>query len=347
MVFGVSARPARLARPDVVLAVRQHDVAPMPEETTPRVSAVILAYNRADALDVVIERLAGVPVEEIVVMNAGEDGTADVARRDPRVTVVEAENIGIANRNLGARQASGELLLMLDDDSYPLPGAVEAMREVFERDPGLGVLGGFVRDVDESGLVNAAVGPGSFDWFLRAGQGGEPADGMPSFFFPEGACMMRRDALLEAGGWFEPYYLALSELDVSTRMIAAGWDVRYLPTAPFDHMKASGGMRGIAGTLHYRIRNQIWYFWLRFPVGVAVLRIPFYLTFDLIESSYRGVVRAAWLRGIADAWRERDRVRGLRRPLPRAAWKRAEMNRGRMHLKLLWGQLRRRVGTGP
>ena len=79
--------------------------------------------------------------------------------------------------------------------------------------------------------------------------------------------MMRKRGLVEAGGWFEPYYLALSELDLSTRMIAAGWDVRYLPTAPFDHMKASGGMRGIAGTLHYRIRNQIWYFWLRFRSG--------------------------------------------------------------------------------
>src|SRR4051794_17121938 len=60
MVFGVSARLAGLARRDVVLAVRQHGVAPMPEQTTPRVSAVILAYNRADALDVVIDRLAGV-----------------------------------------------------------------------------------------------------------------------------------------------------------------------------------------------------------------------------------------------------------------------------------------------
>ena len=317
-----------------------------PMEHSPRVSAVILSFNRADALAVVIDRLADLPVDEIVVMNAGDEGQSDTARRDPRAIVVEAGNVGIANRNLGAERATGDLLLMLDDDSYPLPGAVERMREVFGRNPELGALGGFVRDVDEGGNVNPAVGPGSFDWFLRAGQKGEPADGMPSFFFPEGAAMMRKRALQEAGGWFEPYYLALSELDLSTRMIAAGWDVRYLPTAPFDHMKASGGMRNIAGTLHYRIRNQIWYFWLRFPVAVAAVRIPFYLGFDLIESSYRGVVRAAWLSAIADAWRDRARIRGMRRPLPRAALRRAEMNRGRMHVKLLWGQLMKRVRAG-
>lgn len=315
-------------------------------EQDPRVSAVILAFNRADALAVVVDRLTDLPIDEIIVMNAGDEGGADTARRDPRAVVVEAANIGIANRNLGADRATGDLLLMLDDDSYPLPGAIEELRAVFERDPTLGVLGGFVRDVDEDGNVNPAVGPGSFDWFLRAGQEGEPADGLPSFFFPEGACMMRKRALAEAGGWFEPYYLAHSELDLSTRMIAAGWDVRYLPTAEFDHMKASGGMRGIADTLRYRIRNQIWYFWLRFPVAVAALRIPFYLAFDLIESSYRGVVRAAWLRAIADAWRERERIRGMRNPLSRPIRRRAEMNRGRMHIKLLWSQLMRRVGAG-
>jgi GT2 family glycosyltransferase len=155
--------------------------------------------------------------------------------------------------------------------------------------------------------------------------------------------MMRRDALLEVGGWFEPYFLATSELDLSTRMIAGGWDVRYLPTASFDHMKVSGGMREIAGTLHYRIRNQIWYFWLRFPAPIAAVRIPFYLTFDLIECAYRGVVRAAWLRAIADAWRQRDRIRGMRHPLPGPVRRRAEMNRGRMHVKLLWAQLTRRL----
>ena len=158
--------------------------------------------------------------------------------------------------------------------------------------------------------------------------------------------MIRTRAFFDAGGWFEPYYLANSEMDLTTRMIAAGWDVRYLPGATFDHMKAPGGMREIAGTLRYRIRNQIWYFWLRFPIAVAILRIPAYLAFDLIEASYRSSIRTAWLAGIADAWSERARIRGLRRPLPRATRRRAEMNRGRMHLKLLWGQLIRRVRRG-
>ena len=155
-------------------------------EPSPRVSAVILAFNRPDALDLVIARLADLPLDEIVVMNAGERGGADVARRDPRVTLVEADNVGIANRNLGAAQATGELAADARRRLLSPPGAVEAMREAFARSPALGALGGFVRDVDEAGRLDAAVGPGSFDWFLRAGREGEPADGIPAFFFPRG-----------------------------------------------------------------------------------------------------------------------------------------------------------------
>ena len=88
------------------------------------------------------------------------------------------------------------------------------MRAEFERDPLLGALGGLVRDTDEAGNVLAATGLGSFDWFLRAGQDGpSPAGGFPAFFFPEGGCMLRRSAFLACGGFFEPYFLTVSELD--------------------------------------------------------------------------------------------------------------------------------------
>ncbi len=314
-----------------------------PDGAATKVSAVILSFNRAPALAIVLDRLAELPLHEVVVADSGTDESAELARSRPGVTVLQMEDIGTACRNVGAAESTGDLLLMLDDDSYPLPGAVERMVEHFERDPKLGALGGFVRDVEPDGEVNAATGPGSFDWFLRAGQEGAPEDGLPSFFFPEGAVMLRRTAFQEVGGWFEPYFLALSELDLATRLLGAGWDVRYEPRAEFDHMKAEGGMRAAAPTLRRRIRNQIWYFSLRFPAWLAMLRIPTYLAFDLVETTFRGVARKAWAGGIADAWRDRDAVRGRRQVLPRPVLRRAEMNRGRLHFALLWSQLSRRM----
>jgi GT2 family glycosyltransferase len=199
--------------------------------------------------------------------------------------------------------------------------------------------------------------PGTFDWWLRAGARGEPPPtGFPTFFFPEGACLIRRDVFLEVGGFFEPYWLTNSELDLATRTIGAGWEVTYLPTAPFHHLKhtshARGGWRAALGgaglsnvrfNLGLRIRNELWYYWLRFPTRVALRRIPAYLAFDLLECLYRRVP-GAWWAGITTAWAERDRVRGARNPLPRRVLRRAELNRGRMHLRLLaavpWDRIR-------
>jgi GT2 family glycosyltransferase len=231
---------------------------------------------------------------------------------------------------------------MLDDDSYPLPGAVETLREVFERLPRLGVAGGLVRDIGPDGDVVRERELGTFDWFFRGGRVGEPpADGWPAFFFPEGACMARREAFLEAGGYFEPYFFHTSEVDLATRMLALDWDVRYVPQAVFDHLKAEASRVGYAHGLRYRVRNQVWYFWLHFPASLAARRIPAYLAFDLIECCFRRVPMA-WVRGIHDAWRQRRLIRGARRPLSRSVLRRAELNRGRMHIRLLLGQLGRR-----
>jgi GT2 family glycosyltransferase len=303
------------------------------DRSRPTVSVVILAHNRRDAIGVVLDRLRAVPVDEVIVVDSGStDGTADVAREfGGKVRVLDAGgNVAIAGRNIGARAATGEFLLMLDDDSYPLPGAVEVLLEVFANSPRLAVAGGLVRDVDHAGNVVKLDGPGTFDWWLRGGrrQQAAPPDGWPCFFFPEGGCLIRREA----------YFFGTSEVDLATRLIAAGWDVRYVPGAAFDHMKAQSGRTGGGLMRRMRVRNQIWYFALRFPLGMAARRIPAYLLFDFVECAWHGVTRD-WAHGIRAAWTERDAVRGLRRPLPRDVLRRAELNRGRLHLRLLLLQI--------
>jgi len=311
------------------------------------VSAVILAHNRRDAVGIVLDRLAALPLDEVIVVDSGStDGTADAVRaRGGNVRLVDpGGNVAIAGRNRGAEAATGDYVLMLDDDSYPLPGAIEALVEMFERNPRLAIAGGLIRDVDPDGKVVKLDEPGTFDWWLRGGRrpGPAPADGWPCFFFPEGGCVARRSAFLEVGGFFEPYFFGSSEVDLSTRLFAAGWDVRYQPAAVFDHMKVQAGRAGGGHVRRMRVRNQIWYFALRFPVSMAVRRIPAYLLFDFVECAWHGVARD-WAAGIRDAWTKRGEVRGMRAPLPRDVLRRAELNRGRLHLRLLVLQLGRKL----
>lgn len=310
------------------------------------VTAVILTHNREGSLRTVLERLAELPLDEVVVVdNGSEDGTAalvdgwggNVRRLDV------GANKGIVARNTGVAEARNELILMLDDDSYPLPGAVEALADVHRRLPRAGVVGGWVIDIEPDGRPRWSDQAGTFDWFLRMGRNGTvPAEGLPAIFFPEGGCMAKREAFLECGGYYEPFFFTVMEVDLATRMLGAGWDVRYLPAARFEHMKEPSGRVPPQRMLRYAVRNQIWYFWRHFPAGMAARRIPAYLLFDLILCSAMGTP-GSWGQGIADAWRSRSAVRGTRVPLERSVIRRAELNRGRLHVRLVGLQARKRV----
>lgn len=306
-------------------------------------TAVLLAFHRPHAVAEVLERLRALPVAEVIVVdNSSDEETADVVRAaGGNVRLLKTgENLGIAGRNRAVEVATHELVVMLDDDSYPLPGAVEELAAMFEREPRLGVVGGLVRDVDAAKQVVLETELGTFDWWLRGGAEGPPPDeGFPAFFFPEGASMVRRRAYVEVGGFYEPFFFASTEVDLATRFLAAGWDVRYQPRAAFDHMKVPAGRASIDDVLRLRIRNHLWYLWLRFPLSVAVPRMVAYGAFDLLNAVYRGAARS-WAGGVVDAWRLRDRVRADRAPIPRSLVARAEGRRLRMHLEVVTVRLR-------
>lgn len=310
----------------------------------PPVTAVILAFNRRRAVERVLGELeAQGCVDEVIVVDTGTDGTAEMVRAGG-ITAIEPGDIGAAGRNHGAEAARNDLVLMLDDDSHPVAGAVEQLVEAMRANPRLAVATGLIRDVGWDGEVLQATHPGSFDWFLRAGRTGDPPEGLECFFFAEGGCLLRRDAFLAAGGFFAPYFFTLSELDATMRLAGAGWEVRYFPRALFDHLKAQEGRPRYDRTLRLRIRNQLWHYWLRYPPAMAAGRMAGYLAFDLIECLYRGHP-GTWAAAIGDAWRERGAVAPYRRPLPRTVIRRVERNRGRMQVALLRAQLRRRLSS--
>lgn len=312
--------------------------------TRPGVTAVLLSFNRRETIVRVLDELdAQGCADEVIVVDASSDGTADMLRARGGVVVLEPGDLGAAGRNHGAAAATHELILFIDDDSYPEPGAVEELVAAFEANPRLGVAGGLIRNIDEDGRVLIDDQPGSFDWFLRSGRRDDPPEGIEAYFFAEGGCMVRRDAFLAVGGFYAPYFFTLSEIDATMRLAGAGWETRYFPRAPFAHIKPPGSAEGDhSRMLRLRTRNDLWHFWLRYPPAMAIPRMAGYLVFDLIECVYRGHL-GSWTAGVRDAWRLRATVAPDRRPLPRAVLRATERNRGRMHVALLWAQLRRRL----
>ena len=221
---------------------------------------------------------------------------------------------------------------------------MEELERAFQANPRLGVAGGFIRNVDDDGTVLIDEQVGSFDWFLRSGIEGDPPEGIPAYFFPEGACMVRRDAFLAAGGFYAPFFFTLSEIDATMRLAAAGWETRYFPRAPFAHLKRPGSDGGgYHRMLYLRVRNELWHFWLRYPPAMAIPRM-----LGLPRLRPRRVRLPA--RADGDGSRACATPGASARPSRRTAGRcrgrccaSVERNRGRMHVALLWAQLRRRL----
>lgn len=120
----------------------------MGESTTqdePAVSIVIATYNRCDRLQRCIAHVrenVRAACELVVVGGASNDGTADWVEGQADIRFIRETQREGATRayNKGFRAARGRYVMWLNDDSYPLPGAVEAAVAMIER-PDCGDVG--------------------------------------------------------------------------------------------------------------------------------------------------------------------------------------------------------------
>jgi cellulose synthase/poly-beta-1,6-N-acetylglucosamine synthase-like glycosyltransferase len=102
---------------------------------TPRVSVLIPAYNESETIEKTVQSVLGLdyPNLEIIVIDDGSiDDTADLAQR-LGVLVVRQSNSGKANAlNRGIKLAKGELIAILDADSFVEQKALRYMIGFFK-----------------------------------------------------------------------------------------------------------------------------------------------------------------------------------------------------------------------
>ena len=129
----------------------------------PRVSVIILTFNNLDltraCLDSVLERSDYPNLEVIVVDNASSDGTSayleDFARRHPDVRVVlNRENLGFAaGNNVGLSIATGDYLVVLNNDTVVTQGWVMTLLRHFQNDPSLGIVGPVTNNIGNEARI--------------------------------------------------------------------------------------------------------------------------------------------------------------------------------------------------
>lgn len=141
-------------------------------------------------------------------------------------------NEGAAARNIGAQQALGEWIVMLDDDSYP------------SNENHIHVLIEAPSDV-------AAIGA---EIFLLDGR--REAGGLPEVIIGCGAAI-RRERFLEVGGYDPAFDYYVEEYDLCAKFLLRGWRIIHDRRFRVLHEKVTTH-RDMNRILHRLVRNNCW-----------------------------------------------------------------------------------------
>lgn len=165
-----------------------------------RISVVIPAFNAERYLDECIRSVLAqtLPVVEVLIVDDGStDGTLAMARGfGENVRVLHQQQGGPARaRNLGASEAQGDWIAFLDADDFWQPEKLSRQRAQLLRDPSavLCYTGLLALKLDGSLVPVAPPTLAEVDRMLRMTNPG----------IPPSAVMIRRDTLLDAGGFNE------------------------------------------------------------------------------------------------------------------------------------------------
>lgn len=124
-----------------------------------KVSVIVVSYNTVEHLNKCLAAIE--PHHEIIVVdNGSKDGSPDLVRTHfPHVTLIESgSNLGFGRaNNLGIERATGDLVLLLNSDAEPLPGAIDLLAANFE-DRRVVAAGGQLLDEDGN-EQNSACSP--------------------------------------------------------------------------------------------------------------------------------------------------------------------------------------------
>jgi glycosyltransferase involved in cell wall biosynthesis len=172
------------------------------------------------------------PWECVVVDDASDDATIAVAEHHGvRVIAIDKRRGPAHARNVGARQARGEVILFLDADVCIHPDAITRLEEHFRSDPSLdAVIGAY----DDSPAATPFVS--QYRNLLHCSTHRLGLPDASTFWAACGA--IRRKAFLRCGGFDDHFDRpAIEDIEFGSRLKAQGGRILLDPTIQVQHLK--------------------------------------------------------------------------------------------------------------
>jgi len=246
------------------------------------ISVIIANHNGEEHLDRCLGSLGrpGSEIEIIVVDNASSDGSLDlIAGRFPGVRVLpQPDNLGFAAaNNIGAEEAKGDALLLLNNDAWLEPGALGLLADRLESDQRIGLVAPSLRYPDGRHQFSWSPARGVLGEALQRLRNGFEAcswvhgtlarglGGLAGRTWYTAACVLIRSrAYRQIGGFDTSFFMYFEDVDLCIRLEEAGWRLVQESKAKVTH---AGGFRRNATVddlyrpsqlLHYRVHRPAW-----------------------------------------------------------------------------------------
>ncbi|NLM97165.1 MAG: glycosyltransferase family 2 protein [Halanaerobiaceae bacterium] len=282
----------------------------------PLVSIVTICWNRKEDIRESLKNIRKIDygnLEVIVVDNNSTDGTVEMIKKEyPEVKLIQMyNNIGIEAYNIGFKNASGEYIVILDDDSFPAPDAIGKMVERFQENEKLGLVAFDVRNfynydevkkiaqdalTDQNEKTNVAESDQYLMAFNGAGAG------------------VRRKLLEEVGYYPEEFFLYWNEQDTAFRILNKGYQINFFSDIISYH-KYSPKNRKSWRAPYYYTRNAFWLIWKNYPLDM-VIRLTIELIYNCFYSSLEQKT-FIYIKAMFSAFKNISKLKGKRSPVSR------------------------------
>ncbi len=254
-------------------------------------------------------------MEVIVIDNASKQDEAHIiAQRFPQVKVIRSQqNLGFAGgNNLGIKEAKGEYILLINNDTYFKEYHTDALIKRLESSDRIGIVcpklrfawgGNPIQFAGYTPLTkvtvrNQAIGFGEEDH-------GQYDTAHPTPYAHGAAMLIKHEAIKKIGLMPECFFLYYEELDWSMMFTRSGYEIWYDPACTVYHKESQTTGQNSPLRTYYITRNRLLlvkrnykgiykhlsYIYL---IGIVatrdIIKYTLHGRFDLVKAIYKGIL---------------------------------------------------------
>ena len=226
---------------DISIVIPNYNGAKLLEKNLPKVLEAVSSYKKGK-------------VEIIIVDDASTDNSLDLAKDKNVVILKNEKNLGFSSTvNKGVREATGDIVVLLNTDVYPQENFLEPLLKHFEDDssassgePNVFAVGCLDKSVEGEKIVERGRGLGEWKRGFLIHRRGE-VDKTNTLWVSGGSGAFRKSIWDKLGGLnelYNPFYW--EDIDLSYRALKSGYKIFFESKSIVFHEHEKGSIKEIA-----------------------------------------------------------------------------------------------------